>query len=260
MRVDQPWDDALLAPIYDAFAFTDDLPLYEQLAAAQGGRVLELGCGSARVLVPLALAGHEVTGVDASPHMLALAREKLEAAGPQVAARVRLVRGDLRTIDLGERFDLAIVAVKTFAYLVTRGEQQQALAAVADHLRPGGLLALDLPNPTPEWLSRPPGSVRQDVFGELPSSGAIVARTETMVSTDLAAQVRVIRSAYEVVSDGQVTKRFVEWPFRYTYRFEAEHLLERAGFDVEAVHGGYDGGAFAADSPVLLLLGRRRGD
>jgi len=70
----------------------------------------------------------------------------------------------------------------------------------------------------------------------------------------------VIRSAYEVVSDGQVTKRFVEWPFRYTYRFEAEHLLERAGFDVEAVHGGYDGGAFAADSPVLLLLGRRRGD
>ena len=120
------------------------------------------------------------------------------------------------------------MAVKTFAYLITRHDQQRALAAVAAHLRPGGLLVTDLLNPTPDWLSRPAGSVRQDVFGHLPS-GASVARTETMVSTDLATQVRVIRSAYETVSDGVVTKHFVEWPFRYTHRFEAEHLLERAG-------------------------------
>lgn len=175
-----------------------------------------------------------------------------------MATRARLVRGDVRAFDLGERFGLDTVAVKTFAYLVSRTEQQQALATIAAHVRPGGLLALDLLNPTIEWLSRPPGSVRQDVFGELPAGGGTVARTETMVSTDLATQVRMIRSAYEVVNDGHVTKRFVEWPFRWTYRFEAEHLLERAGLDVEAVHGGYDGESFTADSPVLLLLGRRR--
>lgn len=68
--------------------------------------------------------------------------------------------------------------------------------------------------------------MRQDVFGRLPT-GETVARTETMVSTDLAIQVRVIRFAYEIVDDEQVTKRFVEWPFRWTRRFEAEHLLER---------------------------------
>src|SRR4051794_31849568 len=82
--------------------------------------------------------------------------------------------------------------------------------AVAAHLRPGGLLVIDLLNPTRDWLSRPAGSVRQDVFGHLPS-GASVARTETMVSTDLATLVRVIRSAYETASDGVVTKHFVEW-------------------------------------------------
>lgn len=257
MFVDQPWDVADIASLYDAFPFTDDLALYGGLAAAQGGPVLELGCGSGRILVPLARGGNDVVGVDTSSHMLALAREKLASAGPELAARVRLVRGDLRYFELSERFDLAIIAVKTFAYLLTRHEQQQALAAVAAHLRPGGLLAIDLLNPTPDWLSRPPGSVRQDVFGQL-SSGATVARTETMVSTDLAAQVRVIRSAYEIVTDGVVTKRIVEWPFRYTYRFEAEHLLERAGFDVETVHGGYHGEEFTSDSSVLLLLGRRR--
>lgn len=258
MRVEHPWDDAFLARLYDAFPFTDDLPFYARLAAAQGGRVLELGCGSGRVLVSLAQAGHEIVGMDVSSHMLALAREKLAAAGPEVAARGRLVRGDLRAFHLGERFGLAIIAVKTFSYLVTRQEQQQALASVAAHLAPGGLLALDLLNPTPDWLCRPPGSVRQDVFGELPSGEGSVARTETMVSTDLATQVRVTRSAYEVVEDGHLTKRYVEWPFRYTYRFEAEHLLEREGFEVEAVHGGYDGQPFTSQSPVLLLLGRRR--
>jgi SAM-dependent methyltransferase len=198
-----------------------------------------------------------VVGVDTSPHMLALACEKLATAGPEVAARARLVQGDLRYFELSELFDLAIVAVKTFAYLITRHDQQRALAAVAAHLRPGGLLVIDLLNPTPDWLSRAAGSVRQDVFGHLPS-GASVARTETMVSTDLATQVRVIRSAYETVSDGVVTKHFVEWPFRYTHRFEAEHLLERAGFVVESVQGGYHGEAFTSDSSVLLLVGRRR--
>lgn len=257
MLVDQPWDDADVASLYDAFPFTDDLAFYAGLAGTQGGPVLELGCGSGRILVPLAQAGHHVVGVDTSPHMLALARQKLAAAGPEVAARVRLVEGDLRYLELSERFDLAIVAVKTFSYLISRHDQQLALAAVGAHLRPGGLLAIDLLNPTPDWLARPPGSVRQDVFGHLPS-GASVARTETMVSTDLATQVRVIRSAYETVTDGVVRKRFVEWPFRYTHRFEAEHLLERAGFVIESVQGGYHGEAFTSDSPVLLLVGRRR--
>ena len=193
MFVDQPWDDADLASLYDAFPFTDDLAFYTGLAGTQRGPVLELGCGTGRILLPLAGAGHQVLGVDTSPHMLALARDKLASAGPEVAARVRLVQGDLRYLELRERFDLAIVAVKTFAYLITRHDQQRALAAICAHLRPGGLLAIDLLNPTPDWLSRSPGSVRQDVFGQLPS-GATVARTETMVSTDLATQVRIIRS------------------------------------------------------------------
>ena len=218
-----------------------------------GGRVAEVRFGSGRIL---ARAGHHVVGVDTSPHMLALACEKLATAGPQVAARARLVQGDLRYFELSELFDLAIVAVKTFAYLITRHDQQRALAAVAAHLRPGGP-ARDRSAEPQDWLSRPAGSVRQDVFGHLPS-GASVARTETMVSTDLATQVRVIRSAYETVSDGVVTEHFVEWPFRYTHRFEAEHLLERAGFVVESVQGGYHGEAFTSDSSALLLVGRRR--
>src|SRR5437868_3704224 len=81
------------------------------------------------------------------------------AAGAEVAARVRLVRGDMRDFDLGSTFDLTLIAVKSFAYLTGRAEQQRALARVATHLRPGGLLALDLLHPSPAWLARPAGSV-----------------------------------------------------------------------------------------------------
>ncbi len=258
VRTDQPWGDASLARLYDTFPFDADLPFYLELAAAQGGRVLELACGSGRILLPLARAGHRVVGLDASPHMLALARAKLAAVGPDVAARVELARGDMRAFALAGPFDLVIIAVKSFAYLTERADQQRALAAVAAHLRPGGLLALDLLHPAPAWLLEPPGSLRQDLVQDRPEQGVTVARTEAIVSTDLAAQVRVIRSAYEVVAaDGSVTKRFVEWPYRYTYRFEAEHLLERAGFEIAALYGGYGREPFTSESRVMLLVARR---
>lgn len=256
-QVDQPWADAALAELYDVFPFDADLPLYLELAAAQGGRVLELACGSGRVLVPLAAAGHNVLGLDTSPHMLDLARAKLAAAGPDVANNAELLRGDMRSFELGERFDLALIAAKSFAYLISRADQLRALSCIAAHLRPGGLLALDLLHPSPAWLQEPPGSLRQDLVQHVPERRITVARTEAVVSTDLAAQVRVIRSAYEVVaSDGTLTKRFVEWPYRYVYRFEAELLLERAGFEIEAVFGGYRREPFTSQSRSVIVLAR----
>src|SRR6202158_5819594 len=117
VQAEQPWGDAQLASLYDVFAFDGDLPLYLELARLQGGRVLEVACGSGRVLVPLVRSGFDVVGVDTSPHMLDLAQAKL-AAEPDLAGRARLVHADMRDFDLTEQnFDLAVMAVKSFAYL-----------------------------------------------------------------------------------------------------------------------------------------------
>lgn len=258
LRAEQPWLDEQLAELYDVFPFADDLPLYLELGRTQGGQALELCCGSGRLLVPLAEAGLRLVGLDASGPMLAIARRKLAAAGPAVADRARLVQADLRTFQLDQRFDLALIAVKSFVYLTERAEQLAALRRVYEHLRPGGLLALDLLHPRPAWLARPDGSVWQDLAHHDAQRGLTVARTETVVSTDLARQIRTIRSVYELISaDGAVRKRLVEWPFRFTYRYEAEHLLERAGFRVEAVYGGYRREPFESASSTMLLLARR---
>src|SRR5688572_21618322 len=163
IQADQPWGDAELAQLYDVFPFSADLPFYLELASSVGGEVLELCCGSGRLLLPLAQAGHRLVGLDASPHMLALTCDKLVAAGPEVAERARLVQGDLRSFELGQRFDLALIAVKSFSYLTSRSDQQLALERIVAHLRPGGRLALDLLHPALSWLAQPPGSLNQDL-------------------------------------------------------------------------------------------------
>jgi SAM-dependent methyltransferase len=156
-------------------------------------------------------------------------------------------------------FDLAIVAVKSFAYLTDHRDQLRCLQSIASHLRSGGVLAIDLLHPRPDWIAAPQGSMRDDLLQRVPERGFTLSRVESVVSTDLARQVRVIRSAYEVIDDrGQVTeKRFVEWPYRWTYRFEAEHLLERAGLEVEALYGGYQREAFTSASAAMVFLARK---
>ena len=254
----QPFAAARIARFYDCFPFQADVSWYLALARRAGPRLLELACGTGRLVLPLARAGSRVVGLDASPAMLAICGGKLAGEEPEARRRVRLVEGDMRGFRLDEEFDLAVVAVKSFGYLQSPEDQLAALRSIARHLRPGGLLALDLLNPTPDWLAERPGSMRQDICGTT-ADGETVMRTEAVVSIDLATQVKVIRSAYELIQgDGTVTKDVVEWPFRYMFRYEAEHLLERAGFDVAAVNGGYDGRSFSSDSTSLLVVARRR--
>ena len=256
LRANQPWADAELARLYDVFPFEDDLPLYLDLARRQGSRVLEVACGSGRVLVPLVAAGSDVVGIDASPHMLSIAREKLEARD----LNARLLQADMRSFDLEHKdFDLAIVAVKSFAYLTEPEDQLTCLKNIHAHLRPGGMLAIDLLHPRLEWISAQSGSMRDDLLQHVPERGITLSRIESVVSNDLARQVRVIRSIYETVDDhGRVIdKRFVEWPYRWMYRFEAEHLLRRAGFEAVEVYGGYACQQFVSESPTMLFVATR---
>jgi SAM-dependent methyltransferase len=262
VRAEQPWGDARLALLYDSFSFSGDLPFYLELARTQGPRVLEVACGSGRVLVPLVRAGFDVVGIDVSPHMLELTHAKLDglADGAVGAGRARLELADMRAFHVGDaQFDLAIVAVKSFAYLTERDDQLRCVQTIAAHLRPGGVLAIDFLHPLPEWVAEKPGTMRDDLLEHVVDRGVTVSRVESVVSTDLARQVRVIRSAYEVIDErgAVIEKRFVEWPYRWTYRFEAEHLLERAGLTIEAIYGGYAREPFEGGSAAMVFVARK---
>src|SRR5689334_285697 len=139
--------ERLMADTYDAqYAIlrdpSGDMAFYSGLAVQTGGPVLELGCGTGRVLLPIARSGIACTGVDPSEQMLRVLR------GKQPPENLTLVQGSMQSFDLPERrFALAYIAFRAFQHLLTTEDQLEALARIREHLRPGGLLALDLFEP-----------------------------------------------------------------------------------------------------------------
>jgi len=252
------YDDAWIAEVYD-FAYAPegdrDTVFWLALAEDSGGSVLELACGTGRVLLPLAREGYETTGLDISPRMLAVADRKLEQEEARVGARVRLVKADMRNFALGEQFGLILVPYRSFQALLERADQRSCLRCCASHLKPGGLLAIDVFSPKLSLLSTP-GTVRFEDEHKGPD-GAVI-REMSSAQYDLANQRLVWRPRYQcTAAEGAVTVHQCVLPLRYFFRFEMEWMLEACGFEIEALYGDFDRSPFTADSPEIIFVARR---
>jgi SAM-dependent methyltransferase len=232
----------------------DDLVMIEQFASRCGPPILELACGTGRVLLPLAQQGYEVSGVDVSPAMLAIARRKVAAAG--LANRVVLVEQDMRDLELGRRFNLAFVAANSFMHLADTDDQLVALCSIREHLNPGGLLLLDLFNPDFNRLLEPPGQVTLDKVMTDPDTGYRLMKYRTQ-KTDLAKQtVYATFIVDEVDGEGQVRRTLFPFSMRYLFRGEVELLLRHSGFKIEAIYGSYELDEFSSDSDKMIAVAR----
>lgn len=218
--------------------------------------MLEVGCGTGRVLLPLAKAGTRLTGLDVSPEMLARAHAKLTAAG--VADRVKLVRGDVREMALDERFRLTYIALNTFMHITTPEDQAKALRRIHAHLVAGGLLVLDLFNPHPDLLDDADGRLVHDFTRPGPSEGALSTRFHSQ-RVDPSRQILEITFFYdEQAADGTLRRTTAPFELYYFTRREVELLLASCGFAVENVYGSYELDAYWAGSPKLIVVARRR--
>lgn len=154
-------------------SYAVDLPLWEELAGAADGPVLELGCGTGRVCLHLARRGHAVIGLDSDPELVLALRER---AGE---LRVRAVAADGRDFELGEEIGLALAPMQFLQLLATAAERITCMVAVARHLAPGGLLASaiveDMEMP-PENAIPPLPDVREVddwIYSSLPTAAAL---------------------------------------------------------------------------------------
>jgi SAM-dependent methyltransferase len=238
----------------DYGAIADDVPFYRELARRSGGPVLEVMCGSGRLLAPLARAGLPITGVDISAAMLALARERLAADG--LIDRVELIQADIREhVPLGP-FGLAVIAINSFMHLANAAEQLAALARVHAALRAGGLLAIDLFNPDPRALAEQNGALVLDKTFVL-ADGTRVQKFVAQIS-DMATQTSQVTFIYdELDAEGQVRRAALPFGMRWVYRYELEHLLARAGFALEALYGSYDLDEYSGASELMLAVARK---
>jgi len=247
----------VFAHFYDADYgdFQDDLLLYHGFAGRTGGPLLELACGSGRLLLPLAQAGYEITGVDVSSALLAVARYKIAAAGLQ--QRITLVQADMRDVRLPRRFRLAFVAINSFMHLLTTEDQLQALHCWRELLTADGLLILDLFQPSPQGLLEADGHLTLDRQWQDSQTGATVLR-QTSRTLNLAEQTLDVTFIYdEILSDGGVRRSLAPFQMRYLHRFEAELLLRLAGYELEHVYGTYELDPLESDSERMILVARK---
>jgi SAM-dependent methyltransferase len=249
---------AELAALYDAvYANSADIAFWQVMTTAGSNGLLELGCGTGRVLLPLARAGHSITGLDLAVPMLEYCRAKLQAESPEVRDRVTLLEGDMTAFDLDRRFAQIYCAFGTFHHLRTVEQQLACLERCRRHLLPGGTLILDLINPDPV-----PASLNDDApAGETVANivdwtdGRRIRSWATMLDYHRSLQCNDCEVTYEIIEIDGTTRRLTEtFPMRLLYRYELEHLLARCGFRIVALYGDYDRSAFSDESLGLIVV------
>jgi SAM-dependent methyltransferase len=241
-------DYALDAELYDIVHadYDDDITFYVEEAIQANGPCLELGCGTGRVLLPVAEAGAAVVGLDTSQPMLARARRKVQALPLEVRQRITLVRGDMRTVDLPARFALIYAPFRAFLHLLQVEDQITTLRNIHRHLEPGGRLALNFFDPSLEYIAAHSGPIGGALHatGETfhdPHNNHLLVEYATVHYNQHLQRIDQYFVYDEVDWRGHVVGRlYRSLQMRYIFRWEFEHLLARCGFDVVALFGSFD--------------------
>jgi SAM-dependent methyltransferase len=251
-----------LAEIYDfvpPYAKRADLNFYVELCRSRGGSVLELGCGTGRVMIPIARAGCSITGLDLSEHMLARCRQNLKIQPTDIRDRVHTIQADMTDFALGEQFDTIIIPFRPLQHILSLREQMACLACAHRHLREGGILAFDVFQLSFPRISDPSiFNETEDIPEfELPD-GRRMRRTSRLVAAHRAEQYNDFELIYHLTGPDGETERVVHaFPFRYYFRYELEHLLARTGFVPVAVYGGFDKSAMTDDSTEMVFVAQK---
>lgn len=248
-----------VAQIYDhipPYKDRADVDFFVQEAVESGGEVLEVGCGTGRVLIPTARAGITITGIDLSQHMLDVCREALTKEEPEVQERVKLVQGDMRDFDLGQKYALATIPFRPFQHLVRTEDQIQCLECIYAHLEPGGKLILDIFNPSLSRIAREDyGEENQTEPAFTLPEGIRVQRADRVMDRDFTHQVQHVELIYYLTHpDGREERIVHAFPMRYLFRYEAEHLLARCGFEVENLYADYQKNPYGSIYPGELIF------
>ncbi|HUW81880.1 MAG TPA: class I SAM-dependent methyltransferase [Phycisphaerae bacterium] len=254
-----------LAATYDLtppYLDRTDLQFYLDYARQSRGPVLELGCGTGRICVPIAAEGIDVVGLDLSPAMLAICRRKLDAQPDRTRRRVRLLRADMADFVLRQRFGLIVVPFRAFQHLLEAEQQLACLRCVRRHLRPDGRFILDVFDPNYRMLAGPFPSEQVTDFDVTFGDGTRLIRRSRILGHEKSRQLQHVEFEFERhLPDGSVQASTAVFYMRCIFRPEAEHLLARAGLSVEHLFGDYRRTPYPPGNDLIFVCrraGKRR--
>ncbi|MBC8133768.1 MAG: class I SAM-dependent methyltransferase [Deltaproteobacteria bacterium] len=227
----------------------NDIAFYRMLADERQGPVLDLGCGTGRLAVPLARDGHSVVGVDLSAAMLARAAARLRRLARPAANRCLLVRGDLRALPMRGHFPLAIAAFHTVQHLIDDRDLISLFRHVRRLIRPDGWFVFDVFVPDPRWLARPANRAFDRTVFRHPSTGQKLAYS---VSHHMDHERRALHMVlrYQPLNEAGVAagrSKRVRLCHRQLSPMDVQGLLRRCGLKILARWAGFDGEVLQTD-------------
>jgi ubiquinone/menaquinone biosynthesis C-methylase UbiE len=254
--------EQLAAELYDVSVpdWDGEIDFYRELAhearaRKRAERVLEIACGTGRVTLRLAREGVDIFGADLDEEMLKVARRKCEGV-----SNVRWVRGDMRTLELGETFGLLILPGHSFQFMLTPEDQVRALETFKRHLQPDGLLVIHLDHQNVDWL----GNLLGDLGGKFekgkdirhPQTNRLIRKVNAW-TYQRSTQTATVTSRWdEIAEDGSVSQTWERNPMALhcVFPFEMEHLLARVGFEERVVYGDFFKNPLEENSSEMIWL------
>jgi SAM-dependent methyltransferase len=251
-----------VAEIYDqSETYTDDVELIRRLIDGRGPwRVLEPFCGTGRILIPLALDGHELVGLDGARGMLARARAKVADLPNIVQRRVVLSEADVTAAEWPRGFDLVILGGNCFYELATPQEQEGCIASAAASLKLGGYVYVDNNHMEGDldesW--RRPGDNHRGLSGICADGTCIESTMETIWYDEAQRLVKFRRRTRVTLPEGQVIEREYVQQKHPPSTGEVQSWLEAYGFEVEHLYGDRAGNPYTESSKRAIFWARKR--
>jgi len=233
----------------------DDIQLYAELAEEYGGPIIDIGCGTGRVMMPLARAGYEVHGIDNEKAMLDRA-ETYRTQFKLDPKKMILHYGDVLNYKLDKKFALVLVPYNGMMHFHSQEAQLAVLQKLREWVDDEGLLVLDLPNAGEVFASQDTSAMTLERTFLEPETGHIVMQ-QSVSFLDRVSQLFKVTWIYdEITSDGTVKRTFAPLMLYYYFYSEMRLLLEKAGFEVEAVYGDVDYAPFEDGCERMVIFAK----
>ncbi|MFI5732920.1 class I SAM-dependent methyltransferase [Kribbella sp. NPDC051587] len=221
---------------------------YRAEADRQGGRVLELACGTGQKLIPIASDGHPCMGLELSPNMLAEAQRKAD----QRDVEVQWVQGDMREFDLGRTFDLVFITANSLLHLQKAEHLVDCFRSVRKHLAPGARFIFDVFNPSVRMLAQADGTRRRREALSFVDPDRGVVHVDVAETYDAAAQ--VTRARWYFSTDSEADFGVAPLEIRNIFPQELPLLLSLGGLRVVERFGDWSRAPLTADAALQLYV------